>query len=75
MWSPHGQVEQRCLGDRVEPRALDGGGLLGIVALVASGVLSAQEVSSTIDPGETTIACSSARWSWRGFWLRRVEGT
>src|SRR5271169_5189990 len=49
MRSPHGQVEQRCLGDRVQPRALDRGGLLGIVALVATGVLSAQEVSSTID--------------------------
>src|SRR4051812_15590840 len=69
MRSPRGQAELRC--DRVQPHALDRGGLLGIVALVATGVLSAQEVSrvsSTFDPGETTIACSSARWSWRGFW-------
>jgi Na+/H+ antiporter NhaD/arsenite permease-like protein len=29
---------------------------LGIVALLATGVLSAQEVSTTIDPGESTIA-------------------
>jgi Na+/H+ antiporter NhaD/arsenite permease-like protein len=33
---------------------------LGVVALLLTGVLSADQVSETINPGEATIACSSA---------------